>query len=190
MLDAPTVRSMPEADSSPKKLEPCVEDLDGTHAFYLQRKTLWPGPGHVCYITSTIQSPVSLLTMHPLPSSAVKIALLFFGILRISVIGPYNLFFAPRNKYLTCHLPCLLQKCSIPPYKHWRHTMKLCTQAVYTDPHMYTKWKQAWWLVFTFGRGNERHTCVIWRRLLILVLKSPRLSLCYIENELELETVS
>lgn len=80
MLDAPSVRSMPEADSSPQKLEPCVGDLDGTHAFHLRRKTLGQGPGHDCYITSPAQSPVSFLTLHSLLSSAVKIAPMFFGI--------------------------------------------------------------------------------------------------------------
>lgn len=95
----------------PKKLEPCVGDLDGTHVFYLLRKTLRPGPGHDCYITSTAQSPVSFLTLHSLLSSAVKITLMFFGILGISVIGPCNpLFcFAPSTEYLTHHLPRLLQ---------------------------------------------------------------------------------
>lgn len=93
MLDAPSFRSMPEADSLPTKLEPCVGDLDGAHGFYLQRKTLGQGPGHDCYITGITQSPVSLLNLHSLLSSAVKIAPMFFGILRISVIGPHNLFF-------------------------------------------------------------------------------------------------
>lgn len=60
--------------SPPKKRQPCVEDLEGTHAcFYPQ--TLWPSSGHDCYITGTFQSPsVSLLNLHSLLTSAVEIS--------------------------------------------------------------------------------------------------------------------
>lgn len=116
---------MPEADSSPKKLEPCVGDLDGTHAFYLPREALGAGPGHDCYITSTSQSPVSFLTLHSSLSSAVKIAPMFFfwsgGFQGYPPLHIIFSFFCSRSKYLTCHLPSHLT--TLKEFiRQWGHT--------------------------------------------------------------------
>lgn len=80
------------------KLKPCVGDIDGTHALYLQRETLWPGPS------------ASLLHNRP-PSSALftifscENSFHVFGILRISVSGPYNLCFLFSLFFLSSQQP-------------------------------------------------------------------------------------
>lgn len=172
MLDASSVRSMPEADSLPTKLEPCVRDLDGAHAFYLRRKTLGLGLGHNCYITSTTQSPVSLLNPQTLLSSAVKTAPMFFGILRISVIGPYNLFSSCSQHQILDLPPTLLvanmHKPSDRPLKssessgdvEWNSAL-----SVYTELHIHSEWKQAWCSCFHLGK--EMKESVVWRMLLL-----------------------
>lgn len=113
----------PKLTVHPKKPEPCVGGLDGTDAFHLQRKALWPGPGYVHYITSATESPVSPLNLPFWLPSAVEIAPVFCWILRISVDPSYNLFFfllpaknkTKKKKCATNHLHCLLQTCSSPP---------------------------------------------------------------------------
>lgn len=69
-------------------------------------ETLWPGPGHDCYITG-------LPSLHSLPSSAEKIATMFSEILGYPSLVHIIFVVAPSTKYLTCHLPCLLLTFSI-----------------------------------------------------------------------------
>lgn len=109
---------MPEADSSPKKLEPRV----GGFRWHTCFSSLWgkgQGPGDVSYITNTTESAVSLLNLHFLLSSAVKIAPMFCWILRISVHGSYNLFFffPPQQKMLDLPPTLLVANMFKPTYQ-------------------------------------------------------------------------
>ncbi len=125
-----------------------------------EEKTSGPSPGHKCYITSTTQSPVSLLNLRSLLSSAVKIAPMFLGILRISVIGPYNLFFLCSQRQILDLPPTLLVA-----------NMRAPTQLKSSESNGDTEWTSALftlnfahlhWMkvsptwVFSLGRGNER----------------------------------